>query len=63
MLAFPVIEASANEKPTGDAAVQKRCYIPYAYTFPIHRADRGLIGRKLAVQTTLPAESLACLTS
>ena len=36
----------SNEKPTGDAAVQKSYYIPYAYTFLIHRADRGLIGRK-----------------
>jgi len=39
-------EGSSNEKPTGDAAVQKSYYIPYAYTFLIHRADRGLIGRK-----------------
>ncbi len=38
-----------NEKPTSDAAVQKSYYIPYAYTFHIHRADRGLIGRKVSV--------------
>jgi hypothetical protein len=47
---LPAPEPNANEKPTGDAAVQKSYYIPYAYTFHIHRADRGLIGRKVGVR-------------
>jgi hypothetical protein len=37
----------SNEKPTGDAAVEKSYYIPYAYSFLFQRADRGLDGQKM----------------
>jgi len=39
--AVTTAKLGGNEKPTGDDAVEKSHYIPYAYTLLFQRADRG----------------------